>query len=100
MKGPRIESSECWCEFVAQPVGALVHNERERERVGEGGRERELGREGERERVGEGGREREREREMRTNESFIELGRLPMSNREVGDGGVGGGGGISVHKQS
>ena len=30
-------------------------------------------------------RERERERE-RTNERFIELGRLPMSNREVGDG--------------
>ena len=30
----------------------------------------------------------------RTNEWFTELGRLPMSNREVGDGGVGGGGGV------
>ena len=39
-------------------------------------------------------RERERERE-RTNKRFIELGRLPMSNREVGGGGT-----FFVHKQS
>ena len=35
-----------------------------------------------------GEREREpRERNERTNERFVELGRLPMSNREVGVGG-------------
>ena len=33
-------------------------------------------------------RERERGGGGRTNERFIELGRLPMSNREVGGGGT------------